>query len=373
MDEVKVSTKYQVRSTNLNDTVLRTPHFVLIISPVTPFFVSAKKSFLSKQLKIFLNYVVGPVVFLWLGWTIYQQMKHQPDLHQSWEFIKSAFTGAQAWKPLLVVVLMVVHWNIEAYKWRLLVQHIQPISYKRACRSVLSGQAIAFNTPNRLGDSVGRAIFLEEGNRLRGIALSFVGSTSQLVVYFVAGLIALLYLKLDILETTKQTLNVSTYWYNGFVMIVTVGTGLLLLLYYRISWIIRRLERISFVKKHRYLVQELENFRPGELTRILLLSASRYVIYMVQYVLLLQVFEVQVSALDTACIVSVMFLVLAIVPSITLAELGLRGKIGLVLFGLLSMNSVGIVAVMAGIWIINLIIPAVIGSLFILGLRLFRK
>jgi hypothetical protein len=43
------------------------------------------------------------------------------------------------------------------------------------------------------------------------------------------------------------------------------------------------------------------------------------------------------------------------------------------LFGLLSANTIGILATAAGIWIINLVIPAIAGSLLILGIRLFRN
>jgi hypothetical protein len=72
-------------------------------------------------------------------------------------------------------------------------------------------------------------------------------------------------------------------------------------------------------------------------------------------------------------LVCVMLLVLAIVPTIALAELGFRGKLSLSLFGLYSTNTLGIVATAAGIWIINLMIPAVAGAIFILGVRLFRN
>ena len=76
---------------------------------------------------------------------------------------------------------------------------------------------------------------------------------------------------------------------------------------------------------------------------------------------------------DAACMACVLFLVLAIVPTVALAELGFRGKVSIQLFGLLSANTIGILATAAGIWIINLVIPAIAGSLLILGIRLFRN
>ena len=268
---------------------------------------------------------------------------------------------------------MFINWGIEALKWQFLISRIQDVSFVRAYRAIFSGQALAFNTLNRIGESAGRAIFLEEGNRLRGIVLSVVGSMSQIVVTFTMGLLALLYLRFHILDTSHQVEGLSIAWLDGFIYAITVGIVLFILLYFRLSGFIRSLEKIPFIAKHKFFVQKLENFHWKELTRILFLSSCRYVVFVVQYVLLLQVFNVNVSWIEAACMVSVMFLVLAVVPTIALAELGFRGKVSIQLFGLLSTNTIGIIATAAGIWIINLIIPAIAGSLFILGIRLFRN
>lgn len=328
---------------------------------------------LNKKFKIFLNYFVGPVIFLWLSYSIYHQIQQQGDVHKSWNFIKAALFGAQAWKLLLTVVLMLLNWGIEARKWQLLISRIQPVSLGRAYRAVFSGQALAFNTPNRVGESAGRAVFLDEGNRLRGIVLSVVGSISQLIVTFVFGLLALLYLRLTILGESYRVAGLSTFWYNALVFIISAGTGLCTLLYFRISWVTRTVEKIPLIARHKFFVQKLENFHWKELTRILFLSVCRYIVFVVQYMLLLQVFDVQVAMIDAACMLGVMFLVMTIVPTIAMAELGFRGKLSIQLFGLLSTNTVGIIATAAGIWIINLIVPAIAGSLLILGIRLFRN
>lgn len=274
---------------------------------------------------------------------------------------------------MLVIVLMFLNWGIEARKWQVLVRGIQQVSFGRAFRAVFSGHAFGFNTINRLGESAGRALFLDEGNRLRGILLSVVGSMSQIVVTFVSGILGLLYMRWYILNNTRHLEGLSIVWLDALIYTISAGIVLFILLYFRLSWLIRLLEKIPFIAKHKFFVQKLEDFHWQELTRILFLSASRFVVFVVQYVLLLQVFEVAIDWADAASMVCVMFLVLAIVPTIALAELGFRGKISLQLFGLLSSNAIGIVATAAGIWIINLIIPAIAGSLFILGIRLFRN
>ena len=329
--------------------------------------------FLNRKLKIFLNYFVGPVLFVWLSYSIYRQIQQQEDVHQSWQLIRGAFSGVQLGKLIFVMGLMFINWGIEARKWQLLVSSIQAVSFGRAYRAVFSGQALAFNTINRVGESAGRAIFLNEGNRLRGVVLSVVGSMSQIIVTFVLGLLGLLYLRMKISTVIHPVEGISAFWINGLIYAVIPGIALFILLYFRISGFIRILEKIPLIARHKFFIQKLENFHWKELTKILFLSFCRYVVFVVQYVLLLQVFEVKVSWIEAASMVSVMFLVLAIVPTIALAELGFRGKLSVGLFGLLSTNTVGIIATAAGIWIINLIIPAIAGSLFILGIRLFRN
>lgn len=268
---------------------------------------------------------------------------------------------------------MFVNWGIESRKWQVLVSGVQKVSFWKAYRAVFAGQALAFNTLNRAGESAGRAIYLEEGNRLRGIILSLVGSMGQIIITFFIGLLGLLYLRFNILDNTHHLEGLSGFWLDSLIWVITVGIALFILLFFRLSWLIQLLEKIPFIGRHKFFVQKLEDFHWKELTRILFLSFCRYVVFVLQYILLLQVFEVEVNWIDAASMVCVMFLVLAIVPTIALAELGFRGKVSIQLFGLLSSNTVGIIATAAGIWIINLIIPAIAGSLFILGIRLFRN
>jgi len=56
-----------------------------------------------------------------------------------------------------------------------------------------------------------------------------------------------------------------------------------------------------------------------------------------------------------------------------LTELGLRWEASIQVVQLFSVNTVGIFATSFGIWLINLVIPALAGSLLILGIKLFKK
>lgn len=328
---------------------------------------------MTRQQKNILNYIIGPVLFIWLSYSIYEQIQHQRDVQQSWSVIKASLHQSNAWILLTVVGLMLVNWGIEARKWQLQISGIEKISFISAFRAILAGQALGFNTINRIGESAGRAVFLEDGNRMRGVVLSFVGSMAQIIVTFVMGALSLLYMRIFILDIHKQLDVLSVFWLDGLIYVITVGVVLFALAYFRLSGLIELFEKIPFIARHRFFVEKLEDFHWKELIRLLSLSFGRYFVFLFQYYLLLKLFQVHVYWLDAFALVGVMFLVLAIVPTIALAELGFRGKVSLLLFGLLSSNHIGIIATAAGIWIINLILPAIAGSIFILGLRFFRK
>lgn len=336
-------------------------------------YVWRKLTPLSKKLKIFINWFLGPILFIWLSVSIYNHIINQPNWHSSWLKIKSSLQGEQAWKVIVVMLLMLFNWGIEALKWKILVKHIEQISFITAFKGILAGVSLAINTPNRVGEYFGRIIYLKEGNRLRAISLTIVGSISQLIITVVFGSLGLIFLRQYLAGTTNNSIGLSLLWIN-IIIYGSIGTSVLLvLIYFRLSFLIKVIEKIPFVTKYVYFIQKLEEFEWKELSHILLLSLFRYSVFIIQYVLLLQVFDVNIGMLESCWLTFVMFLIMAVVPTIALAELGLRGQVSLLLFGMLSTNTIGIVLTASGIWLINLVVPALAGSLFILGIKLFRN
>lgn len=328
---------------------------------------------MTKRTKHFFNYIVGPLLFIWLAWSIYQQVQNQSDLTQSWEFIVNALNGSSSYKIAIVGVLMLINLGIEAKKWQLQVSGIEQLNFFQSYRAVLAGQAMGLNTINRIGEPAARAAFLQEGNKIRGVMLSLVGGMAQTIATFGMGVIFLLYMRFQILDDQRQIAGLSVFWLDGLIYVISMGIILFILAYFRISVLIQLVEKIPFIYKYKYFFEKLEDFHWKELVQLLLLSILRYFVVLTQYYFLMQVFDVNIFWLDAFSLIGVMFLVLGIVPSIAFAELGFRGKVSVLLLGMISANTVGIVATIAGIWLINLILPAIAGTLVILGVRLFRN
>jgi hypothetical protein len=326
----------------------------------------------NKNIKNIFKYILVPLLGGWLFYSLYQQIKAQPHLQQSIQLIAAAPYGVQAWKFWLVIVLSFFNWGIEARKWQVLLKPVQQMSFFRAYKSVLSGVALSLNTPNRMGEYGGRILYVKEGSRIKAIALSIAGSISQLVLTLIMGCGGLIYLLYFQTDHTGPVMGLSLFWIEILLFVSCVVASLLILFFFRLSWLIRLIEKIPSAERLIRYINVLEKFTPKLLLRLLSLSFFRYLVFVIQYILLLQVLQVEISWIDSFWIISILFLVLAIVPSFAIADLGIRGKFSTELLALYSTNIVGILGTTFGIWFINLFIPALTGSILILSIKFFK-
>lgn len=326
---------------------------------------------INKEVKIFINYVVGPLLGIWLFYSLYRQIQLQPNLKASLLQIRQAASHS-FWKITAVVVMIFLNWGIEARKWQILVRMIQPLSFYKAFKGVLSGVALTINTPNRIGEYAGRVLFVDVGNRMRAISLSIAGSLSQLIITLIMGSLGLGYLLFNAHPGTGHIMGLSLYWIKVLLATTVVSSIIVSLLFFRLSIVLLLLDKIPVLAKYRHLVAVLDQFSLRPLLVLLYLSFFRYLTFVIQYIILLYVFSVDVTFGESFWSISVLYLILALVPSIAIAELGIRGKLSVALLSLYSDNVVGIMGSTFGIWFLNLFIPAITGSIFILGNRYLK-
>lgn len=324
---------------------------------------------LNKNIKIFLNYFLGPLLFLWLSFSIYQQIRNQSHLEASWLHIKESFQSAKVIYLLLTVLLMFFNWGLEAAKWQLAVRPVHKVSFLQAFKAILSGVSFSVTLPNRLGEYFGRILYMPEGKRLQVISLTVICSISQLLVTLLLGTVGFFVLKAPLIRS--GLVSVVGYRFVGWGLILLIGG--LTLFYFSLSRLERWLEGRVKMASWLYLVQAIRSFNMQRLGQLVTLSTVRYAVFVIQYILLFHLYEVNVSVLDGLWVMSLVFLALAVIPTIALVEVGLRGQISLQVVGLFAANNLGILLTSVTIWGINLIIPALAGSLLILSLRLFNQ
>ena len=342
---------------------------------------------LNKSIKIILNSIeryrrsgrrpilkiAGPLVFLLLTWFIYWQITRQHDWRTSLARIWAALSGPQQWKLWLVVALMPLNWGLEARKWQLALRPVGGIAFRNAFKAVFTGAAVAFFTPNRMGEYLGRILYVKEGRRMKAIALTIVSSMAQLMITLAMGLLGVLFIRASAHRAIPGQLNWQLVL-NILLGIVPLALLSLTFIYCRLTRVTDWLLKIPGTRKYSAYIKVLESFDPATLRRIFFLSFGRYIVFITQYSLVFPVFGVEVGIWQGIGGMSVVFLIMAVVPTLTfLTELGLRWEASIQVLEIYSSNMVGIFATSFAIWLINLIIPAMIGSLLIVSIKFSKS
>jgi hypothetical protein len=263
---------------------------------------------------------------------------------------------------ILCVILLPFNIGTEAKKWQLLTSLAQPISYLQSLKSILCGIVFSLITPNRIGEYPGRILTLEQKNTPRLISVAVLGAFSQMIALFSFGLLGLIY------YNTKSPSQLS--------LIALIGTLILILflgIFYRYyEWWGNKFESIKWFKRYKTYGYLLRNFSTQKQLTVVGISLLRFAIFTAQYLLLLLWLNVKVPIVAGYCLSALFFWTMAIIPTISLAEVGVRAKVGLFLFQQYSDNAIGILSATLGLWCINLVVPAIIGSLLLGRTRLIR-
>ena len=310
---------------------------------------------------------------MWLCYSIYHQINEQKQLPSFIASVQQIPMATAFWYLLFITLLTAFNWGLEAFKWKRLTDRLEPLSFKAAYAAILTGQAVSFSSINRVGESIGKSMLLSNGNRLKGVVLSFVASASQLLITLVAGLLATIWLFPSIRVALQDQLDLSVSALSSFYVALFFVVGLFIVCYAAIPFFANKLAKVSFFSKYVYLLASLQTIPKRLLIALSLISSARYFVFLLQYLLIFKLCNVQIEAFTVMALTAILFLILAIIPTLTLAELGIRGKVSLLLFGMYSANTLGVLAAAGGIWLLNLIIPACLGGLILLRLQYFRK
>ena len=313
---------------------------------------------MNKNTTIWLKYLVGGAILLLLLRSIYAQVAQQ-----------TAGVNANAWKQtgpakylVLCISLMFVNILIESSKWYLLSNSVEPISYKRALSSYLAGMAFSLVTPNRIGDYPGRILYYGKDNTYRFVNVSILGVMSQLSAIFLFGLAGLIYYNIAFPAVIAKVALGLCLAGNVFIVVV----------YWRFEAWLPFFEKIKWLKRFVLYGRLLNRITVRKQIIILAVSVLRFGVFTAQYLFLLKWMNVDMPLSEGFCMAALFFWIMAVIPSIVLAELGVRGKVSLFLFQHFSSNMVGILAATSGIWLLNLVLPSIIGSILIMRMRLLR-
>lgn len=264
----------------------------------------------------------------------------------------------------IVALLAVFNLLAEAYKWWYLVSFIETVSFATALKSILTGLAVGFITPNRLGDFPGRAMLFSPANRGKIILLNLLAGYSQFIVICLLAVWSIVLMPVDFSLFFAHFETLRWAYLAAFVLLVVYHVLFLfrthhfLLLFARIKWL-------------RPLLRRLDGFARFGFTEninALVLSFIRSGIYTAQLMLIIYFFDDSVSVSSLFLYTNLYFFVLTVAPSFMLNKLGVRESLAVLVFADIVSNPVVTVVSVLSLWIINQVIPAITGAVI-----LFKK
>lgn len=264
----------------------------------------------------------------------------------------------------VIFLLMFLNWFLEALKWKFLVQRIEKISTWKAVESVFCGLTWAVFTPNRIGEYGGRVFFLSPRKRIIGAIAMGVGAIGQMVVTNILGSLALLWF-------AGRFFSPNIMLYYALIFSVFVFCGFFLLFYFNIRWLEGLLLRIKFLKPFHKFFSILGRYKKRELWQVFIYCISRFAVFTTQYCLIIYLLVPQIPLFDMVMMIFILFFIQSALPSLDLLDVGVRSITATYFFGYITNQDVAIMAATACIWLVNLIIPAILGSVFVLKLNFF--
>lgn len=317
----------------------------------------------SKYKRIF-SVLIKATVVLFAFWFIYNKLSANENL-RSFEMLLGEIPGMEVARVMgFVFLLMFINWGLEALKWKRLISEVEKISAWRAIESVFCGLTWAVFTPNRLGEYGGRVFFLSPKRRIIGVVAMAVGNIGQMVLTNVFGAVALCFYIYRFAELDYRlfyALLILSFMFSSFFIIF----------YFNIKWLNGILLSMKFTRKYKKFYSILARYQKKELLKILFFCFARYAVFSTQYFVLFYWLIPQIHYLDILMMVSIMFFVQSTLPSLDLFDIGVRSVTASYFFSSVTNQDVAVIACTASIWLINIIIPAILGSYFVIKLNFF--
>ena len=308
--------------------------------------------------KQFLLVLIKIAIVVAAFYVIYTKLIHNKDLPVD-ELIRNVinYSLVSTNTVLILGLLSIFNWFFEIIKWQTLVNTVTRISFKAASAQSLGALTASLLTPNRIGDYGTKAMVYQSHLRKKILILNLVGNSAQMAITTIFGSVGLSYFVLHF----HPELN-----YNGILIwLGTIGIiSVILILTLKVNWLKKQ-------KKSCYnLLVFIKCMSKKTLTKIALCSLVRYLIFSFQFYYLLRLFGVAIPYFEDMSVISSMYLLASMIPSIFLFDVVIKNGVAMYLFGLIGVPETIIFSIATVMWILNFVLPSVIGSYHVLNFKL---
>ncbi|OIP84029.1 MAG: hypothetical protein AUK44_03670 [Porphyromonadaceae bacterium CG2_30_38_12] len=300
--------------------------------------------------KTFLAFLKGFILIAsygYLGYVLY----NYPHYAGMFSHLERAISAHLFWL-LLVVLLLPINLLIETWKWKSIVSKSTSLGFRQAFSGVLAGFSSGFFTPNRVGELVGRVLFMPSAHRKIGVFYALLNSLTQNITLIVCGLPAFL----AFVYVAHSPLEIPAF------------TSIIIFLLLFITMLVVYFELPRLIQ-YRYFSHKFPSLKPislynsKHLLQILLYSLFRFTVFSVQFYAALQFFSVSLEPWQALIAIPVSYLFVTFTPAFAFSEIAIRGSYAVYFIGFFSVHTAEIILASFFLWVINFALPMLGGSI----------
>lgn len=246
-----------------------------------------------------------------------------------------------------MVLLLPLNYFFEWKKWSAVLDTIDTdVGIRTNFQAFMAGIVTGMLTPNMQGNFLGRMYYFPRRFRLNIILLTFWTNIGQFLIALIFGIISCLLIGVSVSQKMGYRFLVP------LILIVIVVA----IIYFTIEkWSIG-LRRFKFIRRFQGLIESHRWFR----LEVLFWGSLRYVVFSIQFWLSLLAFGGEPS-LELLLLVWQIYLWSTVAPSLILGKLFVRESIALWVLAGIGMGEMNIVFASISIWVVNLLVPTLIG------------
>lgn len=312
----------------------------------------------SKQFLVVLiksSIVVGAFYF------IYDKLLHNEELE--FHIFSQILTENDAFSVKNVIFLLflsVFNWFLEILKWKTLVSSIQSISFKKALEQSLGALTASLVTPNRIGEYGVKALYYKKPFRKKIMLLNLLGNMMQMTTTLVFGVFGLLFFVINFnLELNFQKLLILCLTF-----ILILGFIFFILKKQRF-----KIKGFSLHKIYKFI----KNIPLSIKIKTTLFSIIRFMVFSFQFYYLLLVFGVPLHYFEAMMVITTMYLLSSIIPSIFIFDVVIKGSVAIFLFSNVGVSDLTVLCVISMMWLLNFVIPSIFGSYYVIKFTLPKE
>ena len=260
---------------------------------------------------------------------------------------------------LFILFLTLFNWFFEILKWQNLVSFVKKITFKEALDQSLGGLTASLFTPNRIGEYGAKAVYFSKSFRKRILLLNLLGNMAQMSATLVFGITGF------IIFINKYNVEISYFRVSRLLILLVVVIGFSLFGLKQNRFHIKgfSIERIrDYIKKISSKIHALNIFY----------SIVRYLIFSFQFYFLLTIFGVSASYFNAMVVITSMYLLASIIPSIFIFDVVIKGSVAVYLFSHVNVNELTVLSIITIMWLLNFVLPSIFGSYYVLNFNWYN-